>query len=456
MKKFFNYLLMFTLLFQVTICISSCEDTPGGSNGGNGGNGGDDNNDAPTSTTVLNEDESKEELEKIAKELMDEFKASDFEGILDLAEYLAQECLEYEVDDAEEMLEDLLQDVVKRDYKGKEEDEYGTTEIYEIVYKLSNVKGKFVANEKTKRLEKEDADNFSLHITDQNGNPCEVSLTTSGNTKTVYCAEELVEYSSEWNDDYYHYEETREKYYVEVPEMATLVMKQNGNKLLEVVINTDLSSMEGSEFNLENDQYSVGLTASFNGYSINVDKVTYANNTEAKASISFKHGNKNLITANVTTTPDIENVYDEEWGDEYIDANFKNNTVKVSILNNLRIEGTCKNGMKAFEAFEDEKYDGDAAKREEMINKSLDVKVFFNNSSEASAKIEIECFEEKEEGYYETYYYTEFVPVIVFNDESRNEIEDFFNEYDFEDTIEAFEALFEEFEEMFYGYDFGL
>ena len=449
MKKFFNYLLMLTLFLPVTICVSSCEETPG-NNGGNEGN-----DDTPTSTTVLNEEESKEELEKIAKELMDEFKASDFEGILDLAEYIAQECMEYEVD--EEMLDDLLKSFVNKDYKGEENHEYGIYNIYEEVYKLSNIKGKFVANEKTKRLEKTDADNFSLHITDQNGNPCEVALTTSGKTKNVHCWNDYQYKSSglDENDNYY-YEEDLIKIHVEVPEKVTLVMKQNGKKLLEVVINTDLSSMETPEFNLEKDKYSVSATASFNGYSINVDKVTYANNTEAKASISFKHGNKNLITANVTTTPDIENVYDEEWGDEYIDANFKNNTVKVSILNNLRIEGTCKNYLKAFEAFDSEKYDGEPEKREEMINKSLDVKVFFNNSSNSSAKIEIECFEKKESDSYDEYYYTEFVPVIVFNDGSRNEIFDFFNEYDFEDTIEAFMALFEEFKEMFFSYDFGL
>jgi hypothetical protein len=442
---------MFALLLQVTICVSSCENVPGG----NDGNG--DDNDTPTSTTVLNEEESKEELEKIAKELMDEFKASDFEGVLDLAEYIAQECMNYEVD--EELLNDALKDFIEQDTLGTENDEYGSIyHIYKVVYKLSGIKGKFTANNETKCLEKEDANNFSLHITDQNDNPCEVAITVGGNKKTVYCWDDDSYISSGWdeNGNNYYYEENVEKIYVEVPETVTLVMKQNGNKLLEFVINTDLSSMEGSEFNLEKDKYSVSLTASFNGYSINVDKVNYANNAESKVAVSFKHGSKNLITANVATTPDIENVYDEEYDEEYIDANFKDNTVKVSILNNLRIEGTCKNYMKAFEAFESEDYDGNAAKREELINKCLDINVFFNNSSNASAKIEIECFEETEEDEYDKYYYTEFVPVIVFNDESRNEILDFFNEYDFEETIEAFEALLKEFEEMFYDHDFGL
>lgn len=452
MKKFFNYLLMFALLLQVTICVSSCENVPGG----NDGNGDDDN--TPTSTTVLNEEESKEELEKIAKELMDEFKASDFEGVLDLAEYIAQECMEYEVD--EELLNDALKDFIEQDTLGTENDEYGSIyHIYKVVYKLSGIKGKFTANNETKCLEKEDANNFSLHITDQNGNPCEVAITVGGNKKTVYCWDETEAWGSSWDENgNYYYEENINKIYVEVPETVTLVMKQNGNKLLEFVINTDLSSMAGSEFNLENDQYSVGATAYFNGYSINVDKVTYKNNTEAKVSVSFKHGDKNLITAKATATPDIENKYDEEWDEEYIEANCKDNTVKVSILNNLRIEGTCKNLLKALEAIEGEEYDVDAAKREEMINKSIDVKLFFNNSSNASAKIEIECEEEKEfdEWSDEYYYYQEFIPVIVFNDGSRNSLEDFFNKYDFEETIEAFETLINEFEEMFYGYDFGL
>ena len=92
------------------------------------------------------------------------------------------------------------------------------------------------------------------------------------------------------------------------------------------------------------------------------------------------------------------------------------------------------------------------------VDAVIDVKLFFNNSSNASAKIEIECEEEKEfdEWSDEYYYYQEFIPVIVFNDGSRNSLEDFFNEYDFEETVEAFEVLVKEFEEMFYGYDFGL
>ena len=76
-------------------------------------------------------------------------------------------------------------------------------DIYESVYKLSAFKGKWVANDKTQCWEKSNANNLSLHVKDQNGNPCEITLTTSGNTKKVHCFDSQDEY---YNGGYYDYE----------------------------------------------------------------------------------------------------------------------------------------------------------------------------------------------------------------------------------------------------------
>lgn len=399
--------------------------------------------------SVLNEEDSKKELENIASQLCDEFVASDFENILDLAEYISQECEKYDAEEHEEWLNDILNGFKKL------KEHNGLYPTYEIYYRLSAFKGKFVANENSHRLERSESDNLSLHIKDQNGNPCEVIITTSGKTKTVYCTTETdYNYNYGW-DEYnnYYWNETIEdveKYYIEVPEKVTAILKQNGTKLAELVINTDLSSMAGEKFNLYKDKYNASATAYFNGYTLSLENLYYENKKESKVELSFKHGDKNLISASASATPEIFiSDFEEDWDEE--DINSKNNIVTVNILDKLQIKGSCNNLSKLIETL-DEEYDSNI---DNIVNKLFKIEVFFNNSEKASAKIELESVED---GYYDyrgNYIYDyDLIPVIVFNDDSRNNVEDFFNEEDFENTISVLKSLYKDFEMLFKGYDF--
>lgn len=397
--------------------------------------------------SVLNEEDSKKELENIASQLCDEFVASDFENILDLAEYISQECEKYDAEEHEEWFNDILNGFKKL------KEHNGLYPTYEIYYRLSAFKGKFVANENSHRLERSESDNLSLHIKDQNGNPCEVIITTSGKTKTVYCTTDT-DYNYGW-DEYnnYYWNETIEdveKYYIEVPEKVTAILKQNGTKLAELVINTDLSSMAGEKFNLYKDKYNASATAYFNGYTLSLENLYYENKKESKVELSFKHGDKNLISASASATPEIFiSDFEEDWDEE--DINSKNNIVTVNILDKLQIKGSCNNLSKLIETL-DEEYDSNI---DNIVNKLFKIEVFFNNSEKASAKIELESVED---GYYDyrgNYIYDyDLIPVIVFNDDSRNNVEDFFNEEDFENTISVLKSLYKDFEMLFKGYDF--
>ena len=433
MKKIIYYFLMLPMLFAGVACFTSCseDDTKKEKN------------------SVLNEEDSKKELENIASQLCDEFVASDFENILDLAEYISQECEKYDAEEHEEWFNDILNGFKKL------KEHNGLYPTYEIYYRLSAFKGKFVANENSHRLERSESDNLSLHIKDQNGNPCEVIITTSGKTKTVYCTTDTdYNYNYGW-DEYnnYYWNETIdevEKYYIEVPEKVTAILKQNGTKLAELVINTDLSSMAGEKFNLYKDKYNASATAYFNGYTLSLENLYYENKKESKVELSFKHGDKILISASASATPEIFiSDFEEEWDEE--DINSKNNIVTVNILDKLQIKGSCNNLSKLIETL-DKEYDSNI---DNIVNKLFKIEVFFNNSEKASAKIELES---EEDGYYDyrgNYIYDyDLIPVIVFNDDSRNNVEDFFNEEDFENTISVLKSLYKDFEMLFKGYDF--
>ena len=101
MKKIFYYLFTFALLLQVTVSIVCCDDPF-------------QNNDEPGRIDTIPEPipepkpepkpepepkplpvyKGKESFENIALEFMDEFKASDFENILELTEYIINEYAE--------------------------------------------------------------------------------------------------------------------------------------------------------------------------------------------------------------------------------------------------------------------------------------------------------------------------------------------------------------------------
>lgn len=448
MKKNFYHFLMLPLLLMAIAGFTSCSEG--------------DAEESQKKQTVLNEDESKEELEEIASQLSAEFVASDFENILDLVEYISQECEKYNVEEQEEWFFEILDGFKQlKEHNGQ----YPT---YEFIYRLSAFKGKFVANEDSLRLERTESDNLSLHIKDQNGNPCEVVITTSGKTKTVFCTEETDynynygwdEYGNWWSNETI---EDVEKYYLEVPEKVTAVLRQNGTKLAELVINTDLSSMAGEKFNLHKDKYSANATAYFNGYTLNVENLYYENKKEAKVAFSFKHGNKTLISASASATPEINVTdFDEDWNEE--DINSKNNIATINILDKLLIKGTCNNLGELIEALDEEWNEETDSK----VNKYFNIEVFFNNSSNASAKIELESVKDEYYNYqyiynpntgnYEEQYICitdyDLMPVIVFNDGSRNNVEDFFNEDDFANTLEVFESLYDDFEELLREYDF--
>ena len=400
----------------------SIDDIPGTDTDGDGIPDSDDNNNSGTG----NEGDvykDKEDFQNIAIELRNEIQASDFENVMELAEFLGDEYSEYNFVDGQQWLDECYESLRQTINNGS------NYEFYEATYRLSAFKGKWVANERTRSWERTDADNLSLHAKDQNGNPCEIALTTTGKTKKVL-----------------YYQEYDERAYIEVPETIYLVLKQNGSTLAQVLIKTDLSSMIGEEFNLAEDKYQVEASVYFNGYTLYLENLCYENKQESEIAFSFKHGNKTLIAVNLTATPEID--ADEEYEDEYT-VNSKSNAIIINILNKMQLKGTCSNISRLVEVFDEEIDESTASK----VNRFLKLYLYFYGSEDHAASIIFECERDNYDGYYGGYSY-DLIPVIEFRDYSKHSLEDFFNEEDFEKTVNAFESLFKQFEDLIRGYDF--
>lgn len=387
-------------------------------------------------------EESKDIIQETAIEFMNEFHASNFDDIIDMTEYFVNTYSEYETDELTSWLGDCFGEV------SKEIESKNSYPVYETIYKASAFKGKFVAEDGS--WKRYDSDNLSIHMKDQNGNPCEVTITTSGDTKKVHCCDDWDGY---W-DTYYDSEkeewyenkviESEEYIWVEVPENLTIVLNQNGEKLAEAVINADLSSMQGDDFNLSKDKYNVNTSVYFNGYSFSTENISYANNKELKTAFNFKNGNKLLLAASLSVTPkiDVPNAGFED--DEFLETvESTNNSAVVNILGKMEFRGNCNSFRKVIDVISEEEWDSRTAL---SLNPLFNVNVYFNGAVLPTAKLEFESFQD---GYYDWdgLYQVEYdlEPIIVFTDGTRHSFGDFFNERDFKMTIDAFNALIDEY-----------
>ena len=82
-----------------------------------------------------------------------------------------------------------------------------------------------------------------------------------------------------------------------------------------------------------------------------------------------------------------------------------------------------------------------------QANELMNINLFYDGSSTTQAYVKLEPF--REEGWYDDEFWWEAEPVIYFYDgSSYSTFETFFNEYDFDNVIDAFEELIEDYEGM--------
>ena len=390
-------------------------------------------------------EQQKKALEQTALDLVDEMAAANFEEVADLAEYLAQEYSadNYDYDAVEDWAEecyDALTRVFEKTEIEEESYSYGYAWVdvmnyYSVVCAASNFTGKFEA--KNRLWKYSDADDLSFHVKDAQGNPCVLRLTTSGKTKKVYVESNWDYISGSYENGVDSSFYNVDKIYLQIPEVMTVTLQQDGDNIAKVVLNTDLSSMKGDEIDLRKDKYNVTATIEFNGYSVTVDNLKYAPEKGTSVAANFKRGNKSLISAKASADLDVSN--EEFYGSE-------NNSVEIDVMGCVQLKGKMAGDI--VDAYEElEEVYGAENERQfknqlDKVNSLMNLNLYYYKSSKPSAKFELRAFEDE---YDEEWY---FEPVIVFEDETSYSIEKYFNEDDFKKVIKAIERLGEDYEDL--------
>ena len=398
------------------------------------------------SMPVETPEEQKKVLEQTALSFVDEMAAANFEEVADLAEYLAQEYSadNYDYDAVEDWAEDCY-DALTRTFLNteteKETYDLGytrimTTDYYYAVYAASDFTGKFEA--KNGQWKYSEAEDLSFHVKDEQGKPCVLRLTTSGKTKKAYMGAYEGDYFSSYSESVDSIFREMNKVYVQVPEVVTVTLLQDGKNIAKAVLETDLSSMKGDEFDLRKDKYNVKATVEFNGYAVTLDDFNYAPEKGTSVALGFKKGNKSLLSAKASADLDVSN--EEFYGSE-------NNSVEIDVMGSVQLKGKMAGDIvDAYEELETA-FEADSEKlfkkQVEKVNSLMNLNLYFYNSETPSAKFELRPFVDDE---YDDERYVE--PVIVFDDETSYSLEQYFNEDDFKKLIKAIERLGEDYEDL--------
>ena len=448
MKKLI-YLLAIIFAVSSTTLVTSCggddpTENTGTGGGGNGSeNGGGSGNDPVVTLTPT---QQKKKLEDTTISFLQEFDAANFEEVVGLAAYLGEEYSDYDYDAVEEWAETCFEGLFGFVRSWDEEDRYSgwtdhyTYNEYNMLFKMTAFKGSFVA--KNGRWKRSDANYLSFTAKDEDGVDCVLKLTTSGKEKKVYVgAEEDWDWlGSDAGYDNYYYEIDIINNYINVPSVITITLERGGSKLAELVVNTDLSSMRGEEFDLSKDRYNVSATFSFNGYSLVTDRIKYAPEGDGtELSYTIKHNKKNLLNITFSSELDVEN-------DGFYGAD--NNVIAVNLMDAVQFKGSCSDAnrmLSLMDAADDCDDESDFKEYVRKMNNLIDFGLYYDKKNVKYASVELEAF------VYNDYWGKEWycTPVIVFEEDGTSySFEEFFDEKGFRTLIRTLERMMEDYEYM--------
>ena len=443
--KWFIYALMATSLSLGMVACGDddpAENNMSGNNGGNNGGNGDNPNHNDGPNKVLSATEQKEKLEKTSIDLLEKVDAQYFKDIDDLAQYAQTEYVDKSNTDAvSDWFEECLSAVTQKTSEGLKTDDWGYEYYaynYTRIIELSNFTGHFeVANNKWNYTK---ANDLQFAFRDQQGKPCNITLTSKGQQKKVYAGEE----EDNWKYEYDQITGTSKeevdliKYYIYVPEEISVVLSRNGEILVSAVIRPNLNSMQGEEFDIYKDSYDVTADIKIHDYVLTIDKAHYNANKGAEVSAKFVKGNETLIYAKISGEGKVcENEDDTQIG--AVD-------LSVNILNEIQLKGNVSNWDKFYNNYNkaDQNYDNEQNFKSYLknANEYINAGMYFNsNVKQAEFKLLAIC----EKYYGEEEWYAE--PAIFFEDgTSYNTLEAFFDKDDFKKLIHAFDDFVAGFE----------
>lgn len=413
--------------------------------------------------------DQKEYLETIAWDFMDMMPSSDFNEIGELCRFIRNNYEEdYDWDNVEKWAKDAF-DAAREALgtKTTETEEWSDwwgnyNYMYNYIYNnykallmASNFTGHFTAS--NGRWILENANDLQFIFADKRNQQCILSVLTSGNVKRVHAFN-----IDDWKD--YDYERSgntyiNNEYYdrtqctIGVPERILVRLTRGGHQVVQATINIDLNSLNGEEFDISQNSFSISTCIEWNnGYKFDVSKVTYTANTNASVAFTMSKNDINLVTIGVAgDIVDIPSVNVSAFSLDGFDSddydfdvsNVKNAYVKLDILGRIQIQGTLSDVRK----FSDYLEDAEENERDERIFKSYvtmanslaDINLFYDGKNVKQAAVRMEPFANET---WNGQIYWETEPVIFFYDGSSYSAFDvFFNEKDFKNTIDSFKSL---------------
>lgn len=431
---------------------------------------GDDNDDItgpvenpeePSANEAMSPARQKEYLDVVAKDFMKETKASDFEEIADLYNYVSATYTDdYDWDAVDEwgseIFESLKEDLGSTD---KEQEKYNWGEYnyfytnYRAVLMASNFTGHFTAANNKWTLTQ--ANDLQFIFKDQHGKECVLKLETSGNVKKVYIGniDDWVDYDYEDNGNQYVSNEyyDRTQLTIGVPENIVVTLTQGGIQVAKTTLKVNLENLPNEKFDISKNELTVSTLVELNnGYKFNFSQIAY--NVSSKSSASFEISKNGKSLALVAFSSDLSDIpscnidafvnedYDE---DDFNNANMKNVYVKIDILGKVQIQGTLSDVRKYADYLDSADANNDSEKQfKSYINQAnslLDLNLFYDGKSLKQATVKLEPFISESWG---GTIYWEVEPVLYFYDgSSYSTFEAFFNDKDFKSVIDTFKGL---------------
>lgn len=355
---------------------------------------------------------------------------------------------------------------------------------YRYVLRMATVKGEYTLGNDGKWSRNPNVgDNVhKIIFKDADERVCEVTATTSGNTKEVYLYSEKRKYDDSYG--YYDYSTgmwqviegekyTKKKEYLAVlPENMQVVVKQGATQLAVISVNIDLSNIrEGQKIDPTRDSFGTTFTMNFKDIADVTGNISYAAQGESKAGFTVKKNNRTILTASASVKSNLTSTSLENF-DEDDKNNLGKATFSIDILGKIQLKGESSKASTLINALEErsDKYELSSVQNKvNKANNAVSVKMYYNKTSDVRGWLNL-AIDSKEVNeivdwrtvqrtdYWGTYETIEpiygvrtrydIVSAINFSDGSSYFVEKYFTEDAFKSLVDQFNSLYDEVEEQ--------
>ena len=416
-------------------------------------------------TKELSPDEQKVKLENVGRKLMVQYSSENFEGILDLAEYVKATYFaeDYDLYAIHERLDDFGENILTfKDHKTEiiNDDEYNKsieeTNYYLLAASLSMCTGDFVFGDDAVTYKESDGTRFFFK--DQNGKECTMELIGSGKA-TVVKIDGLRIYegdNSEYNEStgkytcYYNYTEYDAT--LTIPEKVVLNLKRGSDEVAGLELTFRFNVREGQTVDFGKDGADISTKLTVGEYVFSVDRVSY---TPGKAEVKYNmsRGGTSLITlaasGAVAFRNEVSNV-----GCDYV----KDLEGSLDILGEVQIKATCRDLEQLVSAL-DRFYDSEDKSDLDAVNRLYTANVYYDGGSNSQAEMTLIAESRRNEeddingdGVIDENDYVDILvlePAFLFPDGASYSFVSFFNEADFKILIDMFNKFCNGFADRF-------